>query len=604
MYIYRPILTKNSNAIKEDKNRKKPSLKIIRPSIPPPSKPTSPPSLKLKYNNQQQNNNLKESTNYKKEIDNTKELKDKNILNDNTKDSKLNSIQNSLESKIKDNAQQDKSPYSSLHSDDLISEFTLEEVNEILNCKLSDDEENELLNDTNYTRKLLQQQFSHAKSLQHLSELEKEEQVKTIENGLNGLKLKAIEFKEQQQQQINKDQIELDEKLILTKNDLIKNLNKKFSTGAKIIDEDKSCNLNRFESRFNHKFINIDSKLDDECLNENVIFNLRKTGNHHLKVFSKLGNNVINSPINCSKDYLNDDYEKPICRAGNEMKSKIVNDLKENENSYLATTTSTEAISPPPEFDDKQDKQNKLNNLNKHLDKQLDTRWSSIDLVKQFDTNRLNSHHLITPPVSFSSLTSTNKLTTSMIALPSNKPKLPIKNKIDFLNANSSRLLPTKLKSLPEIFTSKINNHQKLLYSLANEKNLFKSTSLVNQIKCQKQHQQHINSYQQVNQQLANQQQQLGSITNRPLPPLPLISFSWFHDLERETASNLLMNNKFAKEGSYLVRTSKRAGSNSPYSLSVYHDGKVFNLNIRKREDGLFALGKEKDKEKVFIEFK
>lgn len=48
-----------------------------------------------------------------------------------------------------------------------------------------------------------------------------------------------------------------------------------------------------------------------------------------------------------------------------------------------------------------------------------------------------------------------------------------------------------------------------------------------------------------------------------------------------------------------MVRTSKRAGNNSPYSLSIYHDGKCFNLNIRKRDDGLYALGKEKDKEKV-----
>lgn len=92
------------------------------------------------------------------------------------------------------------------------------------------------------------------------------------------------------------------------------------------------------------------------------------------------------------------------------------------------------------------------------------------------------------------------------------------------------------------------------------------------------------------------------NLAQRPLPPLPdncipIEKFAWFHNIEREAAINLLKS--IAKEGVYLVRQSKRAGECNPYSLSIYHQGKIFHLNIRKRSDGLFALGKDKEKEKV-----
>lgn len=496
----------------------------------------------------------------------------------------------------------------------IISEFTLEEVNEILNCKLSDDEDNELLNDTNYTRTLLQQEFSHAKSLQHLNDLERNDRPK-----------------ENDCKQAERKPNELNEKLLSTKNDLIRNLanldldkEKRAEGSASVGHSDKSTSklpekaASTFESRFDHKFTNqIDRELDAECLNESAISNLRKTGYHKPSCTSKLGS--------CSSKQAakgeSADYEKPI--TGNEIIAKA-NDSKES-NYYLSNAELVEkdhrpAISPPPEFQsssDHRDQTTKLNDELKHqfkrqfnLNKHFQSRWSSVDAIqKQTAENvqpfdRLSNPPNVTalpPPVSFSGSSSSRPVSGQSdshhsLALPG-KPKLPTKNKGDLLNANSklstAKKLPIKLKSLPEMFTSKLS--QKSLYAtnkLIEERtsNTFTSTSLVSQMKSQQQ------------QQLASSQLNGGSqISQRPLPPLPLNleSYCWFHNLEREASSQLL--EQFGVEGGYLVRTSKRAGIGSPYSLSIYHDGKCFNLNIRKREDGLFALGKEKEKEKVSL---
>lgn len=79
-----------------------------------------------------------------------------------------------------------------------------------------------------------------------------------------------------------------------------------------------------------------------------------------------------------------------------------------------------------------------------------------------------------------------------------------------------------------------------------------------------------------------------------------LRSFDWFQELEREEANKGLIN--YGVEGTFLVRRGKRAGRECPYSLSLFHSRKVFHLNIRRRaEDGLFALGRWKTKEKAFL---
>ena len=52
-------------------------------------------------------------------------------------------------------------------------------------------------------------------------------------------------------------------------------------------------------------------------------------------------------------------------------------------------------------------------------------------------------------------------------------------------------------------------------------------------------------------------------------------------------------------DGGFLVRNSKHGGANSPFTLTVFNQGRVFNINIRVRPDGLLALGKEKTDENV-----
>ena len=49
------------------------------------------------------------------------------------------------------------------------------------------------------------------------------------------------------------------------------------------------------------------------------------------------------------------------------------------------------------------------------------------------------------------------------------------------------------------------------------------------------------------------------------------------------------------------MRDSKHGGADSPYTLTVHNNNKVFNINIRIRPDGMIALGKEKVEENVSI---
>ena len=55
------------------------------------------------------------------------------------------------------------------------------------------------------------------------------------------------------------------------------------------------------------------------------------------------------------------------------------------------------------------------------------------------------------------------------------------------------------------------------------------------------------------------------------------------------------------RDGGFVVRDSKHGGQDSPYTLTVHNNNKVFNINIRIRPDGKIALGKEKVDEKVTI---
>lgn len=92
---------------------------------------------------------------------------------------------------------------------------------------------------------------------------------------------------------------------------------------------------------------------------------------------------------------------------------------------------------------------------------------------------------------------------------------------------------------------------------------------------------------------------------DRPLPPIPyeelgLRKFPWYHEVERDQAERMLRLSSI--DGAFLVRHSRRAGVENPYTLTLYYSGRIFHLNIRKRPDNLYALGKEKHKEKVSLE--
>ena len=55
------------------------------------------------------------------------------------------------------------------------------------------------------------------------------------------------------------------------------------------------------------------------------------------------------------------------------------------------------------------------------------------------------------------------------------------------------------------------------------------------------------------------------------------------------------------QDGAYLVRNSETGGEKAPYTLNVLYKNKVRNLQMRRLDDGRFALGKEKPNEVVCI---
>ncbi|XP_022672318.1 uncharacterized protein LOC111263103 isoform X4 [Varroa jacobsoni] len=111
---------------------------------------------------------------------------------------------------------------------------------------------------------------------------------------------------------------------------------------------------------------------------------------------------------------------------------------------------------------------------------------------------------------------------------------------------------------------------------------------------------------------------EVSSLINRPLPPVPtgenvyadvdfepnekllhgLSVYPWFHDVEREDVDRILK--EVGEQGCFLVRISRRGGPSNPFTLSLLHEGRIFHLNIRKRPDGMFALGSAKPREKTF----
>ncbi|XP_048249440.1 lymphocyte cytosolic protein 2-like isoform X7 [Haliotis rufescens] len=79
-----------------------------------------------------------------------------------------------------------------------------------------------------------------------------------------------------------------------------------------------------------------------------------------------------------------------------------------------------------------------------------------------------------------------------------------------------------------------------------------------------------------------------------------LEQYEWYHkNIERPAAEARLMEKR--EDGMYLIRKSKRGGTEQQYTLTIYKQGRVYNLPIRKRNtDGKFALGAAKPNELDF----
>ncbi|KAJ8937592.1 hypothetical protein NQ318_003171 [Aromia moschata] len=68
----------------------------------------------------------------------------------------------------------------------------------------------------------------------------------------------------------------------------------------------------------------------------------------------------------------------------------------------------------------------------------------------------------------------------------------------------------------------------------------------------------------------------------------------FYKAVDRETVEDLLENKQ---NGTFIIRPSRNFDLGT---LSIVQDNKIFHLNIRRRQDGLVALGNAKDNEKCF----
>merc|ERR1711874_747311 len=78
----------------------------------------------------------------------------------------------------------------------------------------------------------------------------------------------------------------------------------------------------------------------------------------------------------------------------------------------------------------------------------------------------------------------------------------------------------------------------------------------------------------------------------------PLSQYPWYQAIDRRRAEQMVK--QLNRDGGFVVRDSKHGGQDSPYTLTVYNNNKVFNINIRVRKDRMISLGKEKVDEEVY----
>ncbi|RWS17136.1 B-cell linker protein-like protein [Dinothrombium tinctorium] len=278
--------------------------------------------------------------------------------------------------------------------------------------------------------------------------------------------------------------------------------------------------------------------------------------------------------LNRVLDEEQNDYEPPICVANNQEQNKELITRSCSSSSQNRSSDSDSGsgslplrVTPPPGFND-----------NTYEPMTAGMAGSTPNLsYSEGNYEEVPDEELLTPRERF--LGSTISLTT---IAELNRPKLP-RVKLNNNSASSTLKFPERLKLLPE----KLMRSDKSL--TGNEFSEFRRET---------------------------RSASVGSLNpaHRPLPPVPplpplpygaiieecelLHNYEWFHDIEREEAAELLQ--KLGAEGGYIVRESKRAGKCNPFSLTIFHDNKIFHLNIRRREDGFYALGKRKEREKTF----
>ncbi|KAL3864664.1 hypothetical protein ACJMK2_006327 [Sinanodonta woodiana] len=81
-------------------------------------------------------------------------------------------------------------------------------------------------------------------------------------------------------------------------------------------------------------------------------------------------------------------------------------------------------------------------------------------------------------------------------------------------------------------------------------------------------------------------------------PQDPLIGHKWFKDVGRQEANTMVKAKNM--DGAYMVRKSSGKETDQPYSLVVLYKNHLYNLKIRHKKDGRYALGEEKSDELTF----
>ncbi|KAG8222586.1 hypothetical protein J437_LFUL010429, partial [Ladona fulva] len=71
-----------------------------------------------------------------------------------------------------------------------------------------------------------------------------------------------------------------------------------------------------------------------------------------------------------------------------------------------------------------------------------------------------------------------------------------------------------------------------------------------------------------------------------------VLQFPWYHNVDRRRGEELVFN---GEDGTFLIRPSSQ--SQNPYTLTIWFGKRVYNIGVRHRADGKYALGTEKQNE-------